>query len=149
MKVFKRKDKIIYISDSVIAIFEKHKQIKKNDNESGGILIGQIKGKNIYILRASTPNIFDKSSRYFFECNKDAAQIIINYEFYNSGNRSIYIGEWHTHPENTPSPSSIDKKMIKNQFKKNKLNEPFLILIIQGLKNLYVSLYDGEKIYKD
>ena len=39
--------------------------------------------------------------------------------------------------------------MIKRQFKKNKLNEPFLILIIQGLEEIYVSLYDGKKFYEE
>jgi len=148
MKTFIRNNRKINISETVIEIFEKFKQKNKKDNESGGILIGQIKDDEIFILKASIPNKFDKASRYYFECNKDAAQIIINYEFYNSGRKSIYIGEWHTHPENTPTPSSIDKRMIKEQFKKNKLNEPFLILIIQGLEDIYVSLYDGKKFYE-
>ena len=149
MKTFVRKNIKIHISDTVIEIFEKYKQNNKKDNESGGILIGQIKDDNIYILKASIPNKFDKSSRYYFECDKDAAQIIINYEFYNSNHKSIYIGEWHTHPENNPTPSSLDKKTIRKQFKNNKLNEPLLILIIQGLKNIYVSLYDGRKFYEE
>ncbi len=148
MKTFVRNNTKIHISDTVIEIFEKYKQKNIKDNESGGILIGQIKDDNIYILKASIPNKFDKSSRYYFECNKDAAQIIINYEFYNSGKRSIYLGEWHTHPENIPTPSGIDKRMIKGQFNRNKLNEPFLILIIQGLEEIYLSLYDGKKFYE-
>jgi len=149
MKAFVRNNKKIHISETVIEIFERYKQNNKKDNESGGILIGQIKDNNIYILKASIPNKFDKSSRYYFECNKDAAQIIINYEFYNSNQKSIYIGEWHTHPEKDPTPSNVDKNMIIKQFKNNKLNEPFLILIIQGLKNIYVSLYDGKNFYEE
>ncbi len=139
-------NKTIFISESVIELFEIFKQNNTKDNESGGVLIGQVKADNIYILKASTPNKFDKSSRYSFECDKDAAQIVMDFEFYNSNNKSIYIGEWHTHPENHPTPSRKDIKMIKNQFKKNKLNEPLLILIIQGTERLYVGLYDGNKI---
>ena len=96
MKTFIINNRKIHISETVIEILAKHKQNHKKDNESGGILIGQIKDNDIYILKASIPNKFDKSSRYYFECNKDAAQIIINYEFYNSGKKSIYLGEWHT-----------------------------------------------------
>ena len=113
MRTFIRNNNKIHISDSVIEIFQKYKQVKKKDNESGGILIGQIKDDNIYILKASTPNKFDKASRLFFECDKDSAQIIINYEFYNSEKKSIYFGEWHTHPENFPKPSFVDKEMIR------------------------------------
>jgi integrative and conjugative element protein (TIGR02256 family) len=147
MKEIIRNKTSIFISDSVFELFESYKQFGLTDNESGGILLGQIIEKGIYILRASTPNKFDKSSRYSFECNKDAAQVIINYEFLNSNKKTIYIGEWHTHPEKNPTPSGIDKSMIIGQFKKNKLNEPFLILIIQGLNGFYIALWDGIKLH--
>ena len=136
----------VLITSTAIKIIESYKQTKKKDHESGGILLGQILDNNIHILRATTPNKFDKSSRYSFECDKDAAQVIIDYEFINSENKTIYLGEWHTHPENFPNPSDIDLGMIKSQYFKNRLNEPFLVLLIQGLKGLYVAIYDGNKI---
>jgi integrative and conjugative element protein (TIGR02256 family) len=136
----------IIITQSALNVIEKYKQSTKNANESGGILLGQIKENAVYILRVTIPNKFDKASRYSFDCNKDAAQVVIDYEFINSGKKTIYLGEWHTHPENYPSPSGVDKKMIKKQYFKNKLNEPFLILLIQGLNGLYVAIFDGEKL---
>jgi integrative and conjugative element protein (TIGR02256 family) len=136
----------IIIARSVLNIIERFKQSNNKNNESGGILLGQVTEKDVHILKVTTPNKFDSASRYSFDCNKDAAQIIINYEFLNSGQKTIYIGEWHTHPEDYPNPSGIDKKMIDNQYFKNKLNEPFLILIIQGLKGLYVAIFDGKKL---
>ncbi len=136
----------ISITRSVLNLIEKFKQTSKNANESGGILLGQVADDKVYILKVSTPNKFDKASRYSFDCNKDAAQVIIDYEFNNSGRKTIYIGEWHTHPENFPNPSGVDRKMIDNQYFKNKLNEPFLILIIQGLKGLYIAIFNGKKL---
>ena len=147
MKKFILNGKEIFISSSVISLIETFKQYDSRKNESGGVLVGQIKDNKVYILKISIPNKFDRASRYRFECTKDAAQIIMDYEFYNSGGKSIYIGEWHTHPEETPQPSRDDKAMIKEQFKKNKLNEPFLILLIQGLNDLYIALYDGKTLY--
>lgn len=147
MKEIIRNKTTIFISDSVLELIKSFKQFGATNYESGGILLGQISEKGIYILRASTPNKFDKSSRYSFECNKDAAQVIINYEFQNSDKKTIYIGEWHTHPEKNSTPSGIDKSMIIGQFKKNKLNEPFLILMIQGLSELYIALWDGKKLH--
>lgn len=136
----------VIITEAVVRIIEGFKQFKKKDNESGGVLLGQIIDDKIYILKASTPNKFDKASRYSFECNKDAAQVVIDYEFINSTNKTIYLGEWHTHPEDYPNPSGIDIQMIKNQYFKNRLNEPFLILLIQGLKEIYIAKFDGNKI---
>ena len=136
----------IIIARSVLNLIERFKQTNNKDNESGGILLGQVTEKEVYILKVTSPNKFDRASRYSFDCNKDAAQVIINYEFLNSGQKTIYIGEWHTHPENYPNPSGVDKRMIDNQYFKNKLNEPFLILTIQGLKGLYVAIFDGKKL---
>ena len=141
----------MYLSWSVaffISLISKFKQTKPKQHESGGVLLGQVKKNCIYITRISFPSSNDKSSRYSFWRNKKNAQSIIDYEFYNSGGTVIYIGEWHTHPENHPSPSSIDINMIKTQFKKNKINETFLIMIIVGLKGYYFGFYDGENLYK-
>ena len=46
----------------------------------------------------------------------------------------------------TPNPSSIDIKMIKQQYHKNTINEDFLIILIQGTENLYIALYNGKEI---
>lgn len=136
----------IIIARSVLNTMERFKQTTKKAPESGGIVLGQVRDKNVYILKVSTPNKFDKASRFSFECNKDAAQVIIDYEFINSGHKTIYLGEWHTHPENYPNPSGVDRKMINNQYLKNKLNEPFLMLIIQGIKKLYIGLFNGKNL---
>jgi integrative and conjugative element protein (TIGR02256 family) len=146
MKKYENNIKKVKITEALMGVIGGFKQFKKKDNESGGILLGQIIDNNIYILKASTPNKFDKASRFSFECNKDAAQVIIDYEFINSGNKTIYVGEWHTHPENYPNPSGIDIRMIKDQYFKNRLNEPFLVLLIQGLQGVYIAIYDGKKI---
>lgn len=145
MMIVKRDKYIIHIPDEVLFILDKYKQ-KKYQNESGGIVLGYVhEDNNIYILKVSQPNTSDKASRYGFERDKKAAQIIVNSKFYESEGKVIYLGEWHTHPEPNPLPSSVDIKMIKQQYKNNKINEVFLILLIQGTESLYVGLYDGGK----
>lgn len=133
----------IIIADNVQAIFKSHIQYKEKFNESGGILLGQVKDNVIYILKASTPNEFDKSARFSFVRSKSAAQIIVNYEFENSEGKTIYLGEWHTHPEKKPKPSNQDIKMIEAQFRLGILNEDFILLMIQGIGMLYICVYIG------
>jgi integrative and conjugative element protein (TIGR02256 family) len=146
MKTFEIGDLKISISQSAFEVLNKYKQLKPQQHEAGGILLGQIKGNHVYVLRVSIPTMFDKSSRTSFVRSKDIAQIIIDYEFVNSGNRTIYLGEWHTHPEKFPSPSRTDKNMILDQFKLNKLNEPFVLLLLQGTNGFYLAKYDGSKL---
>lgn len=145
--IVKRDKYTIHIAENVLSIFDKHKQTKFQ-NESGGIVLGFVCGNyNIYISKVSLPNCFDKASRYNFERDRHVAQIIVNFEFHNSNGEIIYLGEWHTHPEQNPLPSPVDIKMIKNQYKENKINEDFLILLIQGTKSMYIGVYDGVHLF--
>lgn len=136
----------IFFTDDVISLLGNFIQIKQTQNEAGGILLGQVKEKDIYITRISFPSTRDRSSRYTFDRSKKSAQAIIDYEFYNSGKRTIYLGEWHTHPEKLPTPSNVDRKMIKDQFSKNLLNEPFLLQYILGTKGFYLGIILPGKI---
>lgn len=146
MMTVKRDKYTIHISDEVLLTLGKYKQ-KKHQNESGGIILGHVHENNIiYISKVSEPNASDKASQHGFERDKQSAQIIVDSEFHESEGKVIYLGEWHTHPESNPSPSLIDVKMIKRQYRNNKINDSFLILIIQGTENLYISVYDGKQI---
>ncbi|RZL45513.1 MAG: hypothetical protein EOP00_17290, partial [Pedobacter sp.] len=90
----------IIIHEAPLEILRKFTQSKPHQPESGGIILGKVYDNHIEIVKLSVPTSLDKSSRYNFERNKISAQIIIDYEFLNSHGQVIYLGEWHTHPEN-------------------------------------------------
>lgn len=142
--ILKHKHLTIEFSKSVNQVFNDFMQTG-NRKEKGGILLGEICKNEISIIKASVPTIFDKSTRFSFNRNKKSAQIIVDYEFFNSQGKTIYLGEWHTHPEDYPTPSSTDIKMIRQQFNKNLLNEDFLLLVIVGRKSIYVSIFNGKE----
>ena len=131
-----------------LSILEQFTQHKRHAPEAGGIILGKLIHGQINILKLSVPTDLDRSSRMNFERNKLSAQIILDYEFHNSGGQLIYLGEWHTHPEPFPSPSSVDLHMLKHQFKDNRSNVDFLILLIKGTKGLYVRIVD-QNGYKE
>jgi integrative and conjugative element protein (TIGR02256 family) len=144
-----RTDKIILmITDDVLYTFGKYIQDTRGKHEAGGILLGQIRDNYVYLVRASIPNSYDKSARFGFQRDKRAAQLIVEHEFANSNGKTIYIGEWHTHPENFPEPSGQDMAMIIGQFKLNKNIEPYIFLAIQGIKELRLWFYDGRQFIK-
>ena len=104
-------------------------------NEIGGFLIGyysdDFKLLNItenilpekYISRRNT---FERSTEGIFEKLE---------EFFNENPSKYYIGEWHTHPEGSPYPSSLDVKVINNirQHDQVSIQSP-LMLIIGNIK---------------
>lgn len=99
------------------------------------------------IERLSVPTELDKASRMNFERHRLSAQIVINHEYFNSNSQVTYLEEWHTHPEDIPSPSGFDRKMIDRQFKSNIINTDFLVLIIQGRKKMYATIIDQECLH--
>ncbi|GGH64742.1 Mov34/MPN/PAD-1 family protein [Phaeocystidibacter marisrubri] len=138
--------KRIVLSDRLLEILERYKQIGKKDNEAGGILLGQVSEDGIFILKASAPCSADQASRTGFVRSKKKAQYIIDYEHVSSGGQTIYLGEWHTHSEPYPCPSQVDLRMITDQYDKNRLNENFVILLIKGTKGIYIGLKSNGKI---
>lgn len=70
-------------------------------------------------------------------------------EDYNlSEHTRFYIGEWHTHPEDNPTPSAIDYNSIKDNYQTASLVVPFLLMIIVGTKSFHISIYNGDKFVK-
>lgn len=144
MERYKLTNYELIIEREALNIMESFIQNDRKKHESGGILLGQIKDDRIYVQNVSPPNKFDRSGRYYFHRDKDAAQIIIDYEFANSGGSVIYLGEWHTHPESVPKPSMQDMKMINGQYNSGTLNVPFVLMFIQGTSRRFVSSFDGQ-----
>ncbi len=130
----------IVIHREALTVLGHFTQREKDQPEAGGIILGKIISDQINILKLSPPTELDKFDRTNFERHRLSAQIVIDYEYINSYKEMTYLGEWHTHPENHPTPSNSDRNMIIKQFSKNSIHTDFLILLIKGLKSLYVGI---------
>lgn len=133
-------DLTVIFASSVLEVMNRHMQTKSNAPEQGGILLGRVYENKFVVEKISTPTELDKCSRYNFERHRLSAQLVINYEFFNSNGQIMYLGEWHTHPEDFPTPSSVDRKMIKSQLANNKIYVSCLILVIKGRKKTFVGI---------
>jgi integrative and conjugative element protein (TIGR02256 family) len=136
----------IFISTEVIALFKKHIQNKKDLPESGGIITGEILDKVIKIITCSEPSSDDIQSRYNFIRSHKTAQNFINYRFKISNGTEIYLGEWHTHPEDKPTPSNTDLKSFHKTLKNNRLNSDVHFMIIVGIVETYFAIYNKGNI---
>lgn len=147
MRRFEAENIELCLSTDVLNIMQGFKQLKRRSKESGGILLGQVVGNKFFITRITMPNKFDQQSRFSFHRDKDVAQILADYEYINSQGKTIYLGEWHTHPELFPTPSSRDIKMIKEQFDLGKNLRRVIFMVIQGQKGLFAGIFDGQTFY--
>lgn len=133
----------LLITDTVAQRLLEHRQHDTNPLESGGILLGSYYESYIKIENITTPGIGDKQGPSFFYRDKNRAQALVNQAFYDSNGTNIYIGEWHTHDEANPSPSSIDRTQIKSALMKSKLHFGFLVSIIVGNRDFIGNLCVG------
>lgn len=147
---YKFDDKSLIFKPDVIKTLNSYRQHQLHQNEAGGILLGSIyKQDKIVISQISTPTWEDKAGRYFFERNVKKAQRIVNQVWKDFDGEIRYLGEWHTHPEATPTPSSVDRKLLKGMLNDTKMEIDFLFLVIVGTHDFYVaSQYKGAKLKK-
>jgi len=105
-------NKILYIRPEALEKMNNYRQISWSDPEAGGILIGRVlvEDGNYIIDDVSEPMPTDKRSRARFSRKPEGHQEYYNDVWERENGRCFYLGEWHTHPERVPVPSSIDRK---------------------------------------
>ena len=135
---------LVVIMSDVFKKLQSYRQINSNSPESAGVLIGERRGSHLIICDLSEPGSDDIQHRYRVNRKGKHHQEKVNEAFAQSNGIRQYIGEWHTHPEDNPSPSFIDKQSWKN----NIYSFNPMILIIVGRKKIWAGKKDGYCIIK-
>ena len=105
-------------------------------HEVGGILLGSCRGDYLHIVRATPPQAEDRFGFARFWRSASGHQQIASRVWKASGETVTYLGEWHSHPERYPSPSSIDYADWAKQLAKHRRD---LVFVIQGMEGLYLA----------
>ena len=84
--------------------------------ESGGILLGSYdpKSHEYRVVDFTLPTNNDSRSTFSFIRNKDSANAEIKRAWERSNGTINYLGEWHTHDEVIPHPSSVDRNLMRD-----------------------------------
>jgi integrative and conjugative element protein (TIGR02256 family) len=82
--------------------------------ESGGVLLGHIDLDNdtIHVTKASGGGAKAVHEELFFKADAHYIDMVIDMEYANSNGETIYLGEWHTHPQINPTPSDVDLRSL-------------------------------------
>lgn len=136
------------ITKNVLTQLKSFRQLSHSDPESGGVLLGRymLDCNDVVVDEITTPQSGDTSTRLSFNKQKKEHQWIIDMAWSKSQGTCNYIGEWHTHPEDYPSPSSIDRKTWLSQFVETIFEGDFLFFIIVGRKTISVFLVNNRII---
>lgn len=141
----------VKISNDVLSYIYSKRQTDANDCESGGMLIGSIiRGtKDIIIEDLTLPIKEDKCTRTSYVRSEEHNKLL-EQKWIDSQYTKMYFGEWHTHPQINPFPSSRDIKNWKNLMRQSETETEILIFIIAGINLLKIWIGDrkGMKIYQ-
>lgn len=119
-----------------------YRQFSPTSKEAAGVLIGERRGQHLVIKRISEPSVGDKRSRHSVDRCGPGHQTAVDEAFAQSDGTLRYLGEWHTHPEDFPSPSSTDE----SSWMKNIICSEPRIVIIVGRKRIWAGKKIGKKI---
>lgn len=84
------------------------RQIASSTPEAGGILMGYRRGPHTHVTEATLPSRGDIQCRLGFFRHAIHHQRVALRRWSETDQTLDYVGEWHTHPEENPVPSSID-----------------------------------------
>lgn len=115
--------------------------------EIGGILIGTYDTvfECLRLTDMSFPCPGDQQSRFRFFRKSDGHQELMDRLWEESGHTKAYLGEWHTHDQDVPTPSTTDCKTWKRISKRNNNFDECYFMII-GKKAFTVWSVTNENI---
>ena len=131
---------VLVLSDEVLSYVRAHRQLEHCANEAGGQLFGVVSPQEVLITVATGPYAEDTRSRFSYRSSPQAANAAIETQ---EGGGLSYLGEWHTHAEGRPTPSSYDKATMSAISKKSTLRAGAAMMLIVGRSEILGGLYVG------
>lgn len=139
---------ILEVSLKVIDLLSTQKQFNGLP-ERGGLILGRSTHTNkTRILDLTFPYQKDKMGIFFFK-RRDKKHL----EYLEKAKEKLmyFKGNWHTHPQDIPTPSCVDKLSWKKVLRTSNVGEgKYAIFIIVGRKEIGIWAGDmkTKKIYK-
>ena len=135
----------LVFTDPVVETFSKHRQLRFWQREAGGQLFGLFRGSKIEVVEATGPRRTDRRTRTSYVPDRRAEQREIDERF---GRGLHFLGDWHTHPEKVPRPSSPDLASLDDTVRRSvHVMQAFVLVVVGQLpapEGLHVSLFRGD-----
>ena len=138
---FRRPDRsFLKLDSATVQSFLRFVQDDGIKPEAGGVLMGRLLrgSKNVVVDEITEPLAGDVRTRFTFKRAAEAHQSILDTRWAESRGTCGYLGEWHTHAEPRPSPSSVDLEEWRRRLRSDKFDVDHLFFVIVGTEDLGV-----------
>jgi len=137
---------VVSLSDQVVAHLLQHRQTRFWHREAGGLLFARISNKRIDIEAITGPRPTDRRTPLSYSPDRVEEQAEINV-YHRLGLH--YVGDWHSHFENVPTPSPRDNKTMASRVHKSQHQLGGILFGIIGRaplpEGLTLVVHDGKR----
>jgi len=119
----------VVIMNRALEHMARYRQLSWYSREAGGQLFGTVSSSEVVVLTATGPYRGDQRRRTSYRSNPEAAQRSIDEQ---AGEGHLYLGEWHTHPEDRPNASGTDVDAMAKLQRASSTRLTNLLMVIQG-----------------
>lgn len=114
-----------------------------NSVEAGGVLMGFRRAHHLHVVDLTEPFPTDRSTRTSFRRERTGHAEVVQRRWFGSARTCDYLGEWHTHPEDYPTPSAKDRR----EWRALVLRSPrSLVFLIAGIRGFWLGVGNGASI---
>jgi integrative and conjugative element protein (TIGR02256 family) len=131
----------VVFTAEVLKKMDSYKQIRFFSKESGGQLFASFEDDTIRVVDATGPRKFDKRSKFGFFPHRQTEQIEIHNKYIKE--HIHFVGDWHTHPEKIPTPSTCDQESVVKIMEESRHDLQGILLVIVGTVGFPSCLYVG------
>jgi integrative and conjugative element protein (TIGR02256 family) len=139
---------VLEFTETVLERFRSYRQTRIWHREAGGQLFADIEPDRVRVVEATGPRLTDRRTRNRYEPDRRVEQREIDDRFPKGLH---FIGDWHSHPEDYPNPSTTDFQSTADSVRRSFHQLNAFVMVIVGRRcfpeALYVSLNDGTNAY--
>lgn len=138
--------RLVFTAEAITR-FMASRQLGIGDREAGGQLFARVEGKVIRVVEATGLRPSDRRSRFSFRPDRKAEQEEIA-DRHSKGFH--FVGDWHTHPEDIPTPSQQDIQSLAEMFRRSTHRLNGMLMVIVGRRSppegLFVGIGDQQSL---
>jgi len=131
----------LLIPPTITNLWSTYRQYNPDSLEAGGILLGRRRHPHIELTMITHPHNGDIRRRHSFDRFSSKHGDIAVSTWSDSHRYIDYLGEWHTHPEIMPYPSSID---ISEMSQIAAFRTDAMLSVIIGINQLWIGMFQGD-----
>lgn len=105
--------------------------------EAGGILIGSYRGPHVEVRGCTAPLPGDRRGPRVFDRRDPGHQAAATWAWRSGYGTETFVGEWHTHPQDDPEPSGLDRSTWWHILARR--SDP-VVFLIGGRRSLWCGL---------